>query len=126
MDETLKSTPARWSGAHKHNITKWVQCCTLMTKQFSVQVEGCEVHYTGRSYPKDHVQSFEEAWSNIPQEQWVHKFIKTLDTMPINWYLQVELCLITMDWKGMTQIFLTTFLFESQFPSVDQALQIVR
>jgi hypothetical protein len=26
----------------------------------------------------------------------------------------------------MTQNFITTFLFESQFPSVDQALQIVR
>jgi hypothetical protein len=49
-----------------------------------------------------------------------------LDTTPINWYLQEELCLITTDWKGMTQNFVTTFLFESQYPSVDQALQIVR
>jgi hypothetical protein len=56
----------------------------------------------------------------------VHKFIKTLDTTPINWYLQAELCLITTDWEGMTQNFVTTFLFESQYPSVDQALQIVR
>jgi hypothetical protein len=72
------------------------------------------------------VQSYEEAWSNVPQEQWVHKFINTLDTTPINWYLQAELCLITTDWKGMTQNFVTTFLFESQYPLVDQALQIVR
>jgi hypothetical protein len=72
------------------------------------------------------VRSCEEARRNIPQEKWVHKFINTLDTTPINWYLQVELCLITTAWEGMTQNFVTTFLFESQFPSIDQTLQIVR
>jgi hypothetical protein len=49
-----------------------------------------------------------------------------LDTTPINWYLQAELCLITIDWEGMTHNFVTTFLFESQYPLVDQALYIVR
>jgi hypothetical protein len=72
------------------------------------------------------VRSCEEAWSRIPQEQWVNKFIKTLDTTPINWYLEVELCLITVDWEGMTQKFVTTFLFEIQYPIVDQELHIVR
>jgi hypothetical protein len=56
----------------------------------------------------------------------VHKFINTLDTTPINWYLQVELRLITADWEGMTWNFVTTFLFDSQYPLVDQELQIVR
>ena len=97
-----------------------------MTSWFSEQVEGCEVRYTGRSCPKDHVRSCEEAWSNIPQEQWVHKFINTLDTTPINRYLQAELRFITPDWEGMTQNFVTTFLFEIQYPIVDQALQNVR
>jgi hypothetical protein len=49
-----------------------------------------------------------------------------LDTTPINWYLQEELRLITTDWEGMIQIFFTTFLFESEYPLVDQALHIVR
>jgi hypothetical protein len=126
MDEAMKSTPARWWGAHKNNITNWVQCHTLMTARFSEQVESCEVRYTGRSCPKYHVRSCEETWSNIPQEQWVKKFINTLDTTPINWYLQAELCLIIADWEGMTQNFVTTFLFESQYSTVDQALQVVR
>jgi hypothetical protein len=72
------------------------------------------------------VRSCEEAWRNIPQEQWVHKFINTLDTTPINWYLQEELCLIIANREGMTQNFVTTFLFESQYPIVDQVLQTVR
>jgi hypothetical protein len=55
MDEALKETPARWWGTHKSNITDWEQCRTLMTAQFSAQVEGYEVWYTGRRCPKDHV-----------------------------------------------------------------------
>ena len=126
MDEALKETPARWLGTHKNNITNWVQCHTFMTTRFSKQVEGCEARYTSQSCLKDHVRSCEEPWRNIPQEQWVHKFIDTLETTPINWYLQEELCLITTHWEGMTQNFVTTFLFESQYPIVDQALHIVR
>jgi hypothetical protein len=61
MDEALKEMPGIWWGTHKNNITEWVQRRTLMTVQFSTQVEGCKVHYTGRSYPKDHVRSCEEA-----------------------------------------------------------------
>jgi hypothetical protein len=102
LDEALKSTPAIWWGAHKRNITKWKQCLTLLTLQFSEQAEGCKVLYTCHSCPKDHMQSCEEAWGNIPKEQWVHKFINTLDTMPINYYLHAELCLITIDLYGMT------------------------
>jgi hypothetical protein len=126
MDKAMKATPAIWWGMHKGNITGWKQCRTLMTAWFSAQIGSCEVRYIGRSFPKDHVRSCEEAWSDIPREQWVHRFINTLDTIPINWYLQVELRLITSDWEGMMQIFLATFLFESEFPSVDQALDIVR
>jgi hypothetical protein len=126
MDEALKATLARWWGTHKSNIIVWVQCRTFMIAQFSAQVKSYEVRYTGRRCPKDHVRSCEEAWSDIPREQWVHRFINTLDMTPINWYLQGELCLVTADWEGMIQNFITTFLFESQYPSVDQTLQIVR
>jgi hypothetical protein len=56
----------------------------------------------------------------------VHKFINTLDTTPINWYLQAELCLTTADWYDVTQNFVATFLFEIHYPIIDQALQVVR
>jgi hypothetical protein len=104
MDEDLKVTTTRWWATHKNNIIEWVQCHILMTTRFSAQVEGCEVWYIGRSCPKDHVQSCKEAWRNIPQEKWVEKFINTLDTTLINWYLQAKLRLNTTDWEGMTQI----------------------
>jgi hypothetical protein len=72
------------------------------------------------------VRSYEESWRSIPKEEWVHKFINTLDTTPINWYLQEELRLATTYWYGMTQKFIATFVFEIQYPIVDQDLQIER
>jgi hypothetical protein len=102
LDEALKETTTRWWGTHKKNIAEWVQCLTLMIVRFSDQGKGCELQYMGQSCPKDHVLSCEEAWRNIPREQWVHKFINTLDTTPINWYLQAKLCLTTSYWYGMT------------------------
>ena len=56
----------------------------------------------------------------------MNKFINTLDTTPINWYLQAELHLITANWEGMTQNFVNTFLFEIQYPIVDQELHVAR
>jgi hypothetical protein len=112
LGEALKDTPTRWQGTHKKDITEWVQCRTLLTTRFSYQAEECKVHYTSQSFPKDHMQSCEDAWSNIPKEQWVHKFTNTLDTTPIIWYLQEELCHTTTYWYGMTHNFITTFLFE--------------
>ena len=47
MGEALKATQARWWGTYKSNITNWTQCRTLMTVQFSTQVERCEVRYIG-------------------------------------------------------------------------------
>jgi hypothetical protein len=101
VDEAMKATPERWWGTHKGNITYKTQCRTLMTVWFSEQIGGCEVRYTGRSYPKDHVRSCEEAWSDVPREQWVQRFVNTLDTTLINWYLQAELHLVTSEWEGM-------------------------
>ena len=102
LDEDLKATPARWWGTHKKNITEWVECHNLLTMCFSNQAKGCKVRFTCQSFPKNHVRNCEEAWSNIPREQWAHKFINTLDTTPINWYLQAELRFVTIDWYSMT------------------------
>jgi len=37
LNEALKDAPTRWWGAHKENITEWVQCHTLSTVHFSDQ-----------------------------------------------------------------------------------------
>jgi hypothetical protein len=47
-------------------------------------------------------------------------------TQPLSIGIFKQKCLTTADWKGITQNFVATFLFESQYPTVDQALQVVR
>ena len=47
--------------------------------------------YDGQTDPKEHIQLCITAWKDIPQEEWVHGFIHTLETIPKNWYLEKEL-----------------------------------
>jgi hypothetical protein len=55
MDEALKATPSRWWGTDKSNIIYWTHCQTLMTTWFSTQEVSCEVRYTDKIFPKDHM-----------------------------------------------------------------------
>jgi len=46
-----------------------------------------------------------------------------MDTIPINWYLEMELCYGTVEWDILREGFLMTFSFEDGFESIDEALQ---
>ena len=63
---------------------------------------------------------------DIPEDEWVHLFIHTLDTVPRNWYTETELRRGTITWPVMIDSFLLTFTFESEYPSIDQALKIIK
>jgi hypothetical protein len=65
-------------------------------------------------------------WSSIPKKEWMHKFIHTLDMIPKNWYLELEMHRETMDWDELTQRFKVTFTFEDESPLVDATLQAIR
>ena len=49
-----------------------------------------------------------------------------MNTVPKNWYTKIELCKGTTTWPLMIDSFLLTFAFESEYPSVDQALQVIK
>jgi hypothetical protein len=61
-----------------------------------------------------------------PKKEWMHRFIHTLETIPKNWYLELEMHRDTTDWDYMTQRFKVTFTFEHESPLVDVALQDIR
>ena len=75
--------------------------------------------YTGESDPRSHIQTCERNWSDIPEDEWVHRFIHTLDTVPRNWYTETELRKGTTTWPLMIDSFLLTFAFESEYLGVD-------
>ena len=68
----------------------------------------------------------EHNWSEILEDEWVHLFIHTLDTVPRNWYTETELCRGTITWPVMIDNFELTFTFESEYPSIDQALDVIK
>jgi hypothetical protein len=59
-------------------------------------------------------------------KEWIHKFIHTLDMIPKNWYLEVEVHIETMDWDELTQRFKVTITFEDESPLVDATFQAIR
>ena len=63
---------------------------------------------------------------DIPEDEWVHLFIHTLDTVPRNWYTETELRKGTNTWPLMIDKFLLTFTFESEYLSIDQALGVIK
>ena len=97
-----------------------------MAIRFFDNREYVQQKYTGETDPRIHIQTCEQNWSDIPQDEWVHRFIHTLDTVPRNWYTETELHRGTTTWSLMTDSFLLTFAFESEHPSVAQALDIIR
>lgn len=53
-------------------------------------------------------------------------FISTLDTIPRNWYIELELRRGTKTCGEMVNHFIGTFSFEDENPTIDIALQVVK
>jgi len=61
------------------------------------------------------------------QPEWVHLFYHTLDVIPRNWYMEIELWHGTGEWDILRERFLFTFLFEDHWmDTVDSTLQLVK
>lgn len=61
-----------------------------------------------------------------PKLEWVHMFCHILDTIPMNWCLEMELHHGTTEWDISKEGFLLTFSFEDGFASIDEALQEIK
>lgn len=60
------------------------------------------------------------------QQEWVHLFYHTLDIIPMNWSLEIEIFHDTAEWNILREGFLMTFSFKGRFKSIDEALQEVK
>jgi hypothetical protein len=49
----------------------------------------------------------------------MHRFIHTLDMIPKNWLLELEMHRETTNWDELTQRYKITFTFENESPLVD-------
>ena len=66
-----------------------------------------------------------EAWKNVPCEEWVHRFVHTLEPIAKNWYAEVELCHGTVSWDSIVDIFVLTFSINEVCPALDAAIRLI-
>jgi hypothetical protein len=78
--------------------------------------------YSGLSFLADHVMKCIPRWRLIPQQEWTHLFVHTLDTTPKIWYLELEVRRGIGDWEELTKNFKVTFNFENNNLLIDLAL----
>ena len=67
-----------------------------------------------------------KAYGAKPQPEWVHLFCHTLDVIPMNWNLEIELHHATGEWDILRKGFIMTLSFEDGFDCINEALQEVK
>jgi len=68
-----------------------------------------------------------KVYGEEPQPEWVHLFYHTLDVIPMNWYIETELCHGTSELDVLRKGFILTFTFEDHWwDTIDDALQAMK
>jgi hypothetical protein len=78
-------------------MENWQQCRRLIQIRFNTEEGYMTQKHTGEGNPTYHVAKCEKTWKSIPRNEWIHKFIHTLDTIPKNWYLELEMHIDTTE-----------------------------
>ena len=122
----LQATPTRWWATHKRNITTWESYHRFPIIRFDEDVGDMNYRYDGQTDPRIHIESCIEAWQHRSVNKWVHIFVHTLDTTPRNWYTEAELHKHPENWSLLTNGFRIIFEFESEYPEIDDALEVIK
>jgi len=119
LDWALHATPVRWWGMHKDNFGDWHEYRRMMRIHFGQPKVWMTDKYDGRDDPRNHLTKWIKAYGLEPQPEWVHLFCHTMDVIPMNWYLEIELCHVIEEWDILRQGFIMTFNFEKCFECLD-------
>ena len=82
--------------------------------------------YIGKDDLCENLAQWMKAWGEEPQLEWVHIFCHTLDTIAMNWYLEMGLHHGIVEWDILRESFLLTFSFEDGFECIDEALKEIK
>jgi hypothetical protein len=94
-----------------------------MQIRFGIEEKGIGQKCIGERDPASHVEQCRDLWSSVQEIKWMHKFIHKLDTIPKNWYLELEMRREMTQWEELIQRFRVTFTFKHESPSIDAMLQ---
>jgi len=101
LDVVLKETLVRWWAMHINEMKDWTQCSRLMQICFRPEEEESTQKYIGESDSTGHLGNCRTLWRTVSEIKWTHRFIHMLDTIPKNWYLELEMCRETTEWEGL-------------------------
>lgn len=126
LDLVLCTTPARWWGMHKESFDGWREYRKMMRLWFGRPKFQLTEKYDGRNDLLHHLAKWADVSGTELQPEWVQLFCHNLDVIPLNWYLETELCHDIEVWDILRQGFLMTFNFEDGFKCIDKELQEVK
>ena len=122
----MRVTPTRWQTAHKRNIATWETYHKLLEIRFGEDVGDMNYKYDGKTDPRIQIEACIDAWQNKSVDEWVQFFVHTLDTIPKNWYTETEVRKGSENWSLMIDGFNLTFEFDSEYPEIDDDLEVIR
>jgi hypothetical protein len=121
-----KVTSTRWRVKHKDGIRDWQQCKRLLQVRFGTKNESVMPKYSGLRFPADHFTKCTMQWILEPKQEWTHLIVHTLDIIPKNWYIELDVCRRIRDWEESTRNFKVRFSFENNNPLIDSILQVIK
>ena len=98
----------------------------MMRIRFGYENTQLTEKYIGKDDPCEHLARWKKYWGEEPQPKWVNIFYHTLDTIPMNGYLKIELRQGTTEWDVLKERFLLSFSFEEGFRCIAKALQEIK
>jgi len=78
-------------GCAQRKYRRLSQCKRLLQVRFREGVQYVEGKYNGLANPTDHIMKCTVTWRQIPKYEWMLMFVHTLDIIPKNSYIELEL-----------------------------------
>lgn len=71
--------------------------------RFGANSRVSRVNYLGMKFPRTHLKRCVAMWMRecVPQQEWVHQFVHTLDTILSNWYVELDVHKFMGEWNEM-------------------------
>ena len=89
------------------------------------QPQEVRSRFNGKTSPQEHLEQCYEAWKHVPCEEWVHRFVHTLEPVAKNWYAEVELHHGAISWISLVDSFVLTFSINEDCPTLDTAIRVI-
>jgi len=83
--KSLVGVATRWWKGHKEE-KKFKHASCLLYNKFE-EIENI-AKFMPNQDPQEHIRRCKEVWTKeeVLKEEWIHRFIKTLDLIPYTWY----------------------------------------